>query len=77
MSLGVAIIGCGLIGQKRAKALGEGRLVACADEPTLGLDTGSIGRFGVLLAAHRAGGGMVVAATHVPLPLPGAGELAL
>jgi predicted dehydrogenase len=31
MSLGVAIIGCGLIGQKRAKALGEGRLVACAD----------------------------------------------
>ena len=31
MSLGVGIIGCGLIGQKRAKALGEGRLVACAD----------------------------------------------
>jgi predicted dehydrogenase len=31
MSLGVAIIGCGLIGQKRAKALGAGRLVACAD----------------------------------------------
>ena len=31
MNLGVAIIGCGLIGQKRAKALGAGRLVACAD----------------------------------------------
>ena len=30
--LGVGIIGCGLIGQKRAKALGAGaRLVACAD----------------------------------------------
>jgi predicted dehydrogenase len=30
--LGVGIIGCGLIGQKRAKALGTGgRLVACAD----------------------------------------------
>jgi predicted dehydrogenase len=28
---GVAIIGCGLIGQKRAKALGPARLVACAD----------------------------------------------
>jgi predicted dehydrogenase len=28
---GVAIIGCGLIGKKRAKALGEARLVACAD----------------------------------------------
>lgn len=29
--LGVAIIGCGLIGQKRAKALGGARLVVCAD----------------------------------------------
>ena len=29
---GVGIIGCGLIGQKRAKALGrDGRLIACAD----------------------------------------------
>ncbi len=31
MSFGIGIIGCGLIGQKRAKALGEGRLIACAD----------------------------------------------
>lgn len=31
MNLGVGIVGCGLIGQKRAKALGEGRLLACAD----------------------------------------------
>jgi predicted dehydrogenase len=31
-NFGVGIIGCGLIGQKRAKALGSsGRLVACAD----------------------------------------------
>ena len=30
--LGIGIVGCGLIGQKRAKALGAGgRLVACAD----------------------------------------------
>jgi predicted dehydrogenase len=29
--VGVAVIGCGLIGQKRAKALGSARLVACAD----------------------------------------------
>src|SRR5258706_10131898 len=28
---GVAIVGCGLIGEKRAKALGGGRLVVCAD----------------------------------------------
>lgn len=31
MRPGVAIIGCGLIGQKRAKALTNARLVACAD----------------------------------------------
>jgi len=32
MSFGVGVIGCGLIGQKRAKALGAGgRLVACSD----------------------------------------------
>lgn len=30
-TLGVAIVGCGLIGQKRAKVLGAVRLVACAD----------------------------------------------
>jgi predicted dehydrogenase len=29
--VGVAIVGCGLIGHKRARALGEGRLVAVAD----------------------------------------------
>ena len=67
-------------GQKRRLALS--RLVLSTaplwllDEPTLGLDTASIERFGDLLAAHRAGGGMVVAATHVPLPLPDAAELA-
>ena len=31
MSAGVAIIGCGLIGQKRARALAGARLFACAD----------------------------------------------
>ncbi len=29
--LGICIVGCGLIGQKRAKALPGGRVVACAD----------------------------------------------
>jgi heme exporter protein A len=68
-------------GQKRRLALS--RLVLSAaplwllDEPTLGLDTGSIERFGALLAAHRAGGGMVVVATHVPLPLPDTAALRL
>ncbi len=47
------------------------------DEPTLGLDAAATERMGGLLAAHRAGGGVVVAATHLPLPLPGAAGLAL
>jgi heme exporter protein A len=47
------------------------------DEPTLGLDTASVARLGTLLAAHRDAGGMVVAATHLPLPLPDAATLRL
>ena len=68
-------------GQKRRLALA--RLVLSAtplwllDEPTLGLDVASVERFGAVLAAHRAGGGMVIAATHLPLPLADAAELRL
>ena len=68
-------------GQKRRLALA--RLVLSAtpiwllDEPTLGLDVASVDRFGTVLAAHRARGGLIVAATHLPLPLPGSAELRL
>ena len=68
-------------GQKRRLALA--RLIAGAapvwllDEPTLGLDAASVARLGAALAAHRARGGMLVAATHLPLPLADAQELAL
>lgn len=68
-------------GQKRRLALSRLMLTAAPlwllDEPSLGLDTASIEQFGSLLAAHRANGGMVVAATHVPLPLPDAEGLRL
>ena len=68
-------------GQKRRLALSRLLLSAAPlwllDEPTLGLDTASIERFGGLLARHREGGGIVVAATHVPLPLPDASALRL
>ena len=47
------------------------------DEPTLGLDTASLGLLGRLLAAHRAAGGAVVTATHQDLELPGADVLRL
>jgi len=68
-------------GQKRRLALA--RLVVSRaglwllDEPTLGLDTASVERLGVLLAAHRAAGGVVVTATHLPLPLDSPAELRL
>ncbi len=68
-------------GQKRRLALAR---LACSqapiwllDEPTLGLDVASVARFGDLLAKHRAAGGIVLAATHLPLPLPEAKELRL
>jgi heme exporter protein A len=68
-------------GQKRRLALSRLALSTAPlwllDEPTLGLDSASIDGFGGLLARHRNVGGMVVAATHVPLPLSGAAELRL
>ncbi len=68
-------------GQKRRLALA--RLVVSnapiwlLDEPTLGLDAASVARFGVVLAEHRSHGGIVLAATHLPLPLQAADELVL
>jgi heme exporter protein A len=60
-------------GQKRRLALA--RLVLknaplwLLDEPTTGLDAAAVERFAQVLAAHLRGGGVIVAATHVPLPL--------
>lgn len=68
-------------GQKRRLALARlalsGADLWLLDEPTLGLDSAAVERFGAVLAGHRAGGGVVVAATHLPLPLPDAAELRL
>jgi len=47
------------------------------DEPTTALDAASVTRLGEMAAAHRAAGGIVVAATHLDLPLPGALALSL
>lgn len=47
------------------------------DEPSLGLDTQALARLGTLMAAHRAAGGLIIATTHVTLPLPDARTLDL
>jgi heme exporter protein A len=68
-------------GQKRRLALARvslsGAPLWLLDEPTLGLDDLAVGRLGALLARHRDTGGMIVAATHVALPLHGAETLRL
>jgi heme exporter protein A len=68
-------------GQRRrvaiARLLVSGAVLWLLDEPTTALDTASVARLGGLAAAHRAAGGMVIAATHLDLPLPGAMEFSL
>ncbi len=66
-------------GQRRRLALARLALAPTAlwllDEPTLGLDAGSVKRFGILLARHRTAGGAAVIATHLPLPITDAAIL--
>jgi heme exporter protein A len=68
-------------GQRRRLALARLALSEASlwllDEPTLGLDAVSVERFGTMLDAHRAANGMVIAATHLPLPMRESTELAL
>lgn len=47
------------------------------DEPASGLDTQTLESLGTLMASHRESGGMVIAASHVPLPLKDAATLQL
>jgi heme exporter protein A len=68
-------------GQKRRLALARVSLSAAPlwllDEPGVGLDDPAVDRLGSLLGRHRLTGGMIVAATHTPLPLPEAEVLRL
>ncbi|UVC16417.1 heme ABC exporter ATP-binding protein CcmA [Mesorhizobium onobrychidis] len=66
-------------GQRRraaiAKLLVSRRPLWLLDEPTAGLDKASEKRFAMLMRKHLEDGGIIVAATHLPLGLGGAKEL--
>jgi len=66
-------------GQRRraaiARLLVSWRPVWVLDESTAGLDARSEKRFTALMEAHRAEGGMIIAATHWPLGLSDVQEL--
>lgn len=68
-------------GQRRRLALARVLLSRAPlwllDEPTLGLDGAALEAVGAAFTDHRADGGLIIAATHVALPLPGASELRL
>ena len=58
-------------GQKRRLALARlvlvPRVLWLLDEPTVGLDTSSLARLVTVMARQLDAGGMIIAATHVPL----------
>jgi heme exporter protein A len=58
-------------GQKRRLALARLALITrrlwLLDEPTVGLDTASLARLVAVMSGHLDRGGMIIAATHVPL----------
>jgi len=63
-------------GQRRrvamARVVASGAPIWLLDEPGNGLDAASLGRLEALIARHRDAGGIVLAATHLSLAIPGA-----
>ena len=66
-------------GQRRRVALARlplaRRRLWLLDEPTVALDHAGVAALGAAMAAHRAAGGIIVASSHLPLPLPNAAQL--
>ena len=68
-------------GQRRraglARVIASGAPLWLLDEPTAGLDTASAALLADAMRAHRAGGGMIVAAVHGDIGLGGAQTMRL
>lgn len=60
-----------------ARVLASGVPLWLLDEPSNGLDADGQARLEGAMAAHRAGGGAILAASHQPLGLPGAARVEL
>ena len=60
-----------------ARVVASGAAIWLLDEPANGLDTDSVDRLGAAMAAHRAAGGIVLAASHQPLDLADARQIDL
>ena len=60
-----------------ARVIGSGAPLWLLDEPGNGLDTDGLARLEAAMAAHRAAGGAILAATHQPLALPEAQQVKL
>ncbi len=60
-----------------ARTMASGADIWLLDEPGNGLDQASLVRLNSAMDEHRGNGGIIVAASHQPLDLPGATLLAL
>jgi len=68
-------------GQRRraalARVVASGARLWLLDEPANGLDTASLAQLETLIVGHRAEGGAVLVASHSPIALPDAQQIAL
>jgi heme exporter protein A len=68
-------------GQRRratlARVIASGAAIWLLDEPANGLDTASLDALAAAMAAHRAAGGIVLAASHQPIGLEDVREIGL
>ena len=80
---GLADVPCRILSSGQRRRAGLARVIASGaplwllDEPTAGLDSASCDLLAAAMAAHRAHGGLVVAAVHGDIGLVGAQSLRL